>query len=36
MICYGVLKNRTPFAPEWVSRIVAGQHSIWFGVWTLT
>ena len=21
MICYGVLKNRTPFDPEWASRI---------------
>ncbi len=21
MICYGVLKNRTPFEPAWASRI---------------
>jgi hypothetical protein len=21
MVCYGVLKNRTPFDPDWTSRI---------------
>src|SRR4051812_29724151 len=31
-LCYGVLKNRTPFDPEMASKKPRSQHAIWFGV----
>ena len=31
MLCYGVLKNRAPFAPGWASKQASWQHAIWFG-----
>jgi hypothetical protein len=30
MVCYGVLKNRAPFDPDWASKKAACQHAIWF------
>src|SRR5262249_2192356 len=31
MICFGVLKNRTPFDPAWNSRKIGCHHATWFG-----
>ena len=31
MIAYGVLKNRTPFDPDWTTKKSTRQHATWFG-----
>ena len=36
MICYGVLKNRTPFDPGWASRIALYNARCWLGLLTET